>query len=145
MREPMVVDRAVMAPNACKCGNTQGPLLDTFFEDRVGRVYVCKRCARMYARAFGFAPGKRMDELNEASALVEVKDAEIARLVATIEEVRIEAGAERRTVKELRERLEYANGVMQSTRHLATSIEQSAHELVEAVAPHQPTAEAVAA
>lgn len=144
MREPMIVDTAPHLPCACcVCTNQTGPFADTFFEDRAGRKYVCKRCAKSVARLFGFAPGKRMDELENATVLVEGKDAELAKAAATIEELRLANGGERATVKDLRARLEDASGRLQATRHMAAQMEQAAHELVEAVAP-APVVEAVA-
>lgn len=144
MREPMIVDHAPHIPCACcVCTNQTGPFADTFFEDRAGRKYVCKRCAKSHARVFGFSAGKRMDELSDAASLVEAKDAELAKAQATIEELRLANGGERATVKDLRSRLEDATGKLQLTGKMAASVEQQAHELVEAVAPRS-VVEAVA-
>jgi hypothetical protein len=139
MKEPIVVEAAVLAPYGCAtCGSTKGPLLDWVLENALGRVYTCKLCARMGSRAFGFAPGKKLDELSDAAAALEQRDQELAKLVETISELRLEAGTARVTAGELREQLQVARGKLQTTQHLAAQLEQGAHELVEAVAPRAP-------
>lgn len=144
MKEPVIVTHAQMEPYACSvCTNTQGPFSDTFFEDKFGRKYLCQRCVKTNARVHGFAKGARMDELQNATVVLEQKDAELAKAVETIEELRLANGGERATVKDLRARLEDATGRLQLTGKMAASVEQQAHELVEAVAPRS-VVEAVA-
>jgi hypothetical protein len=141
--EYQVVDTAIVFPHTCVCGNQKGPFLDTFIENGVGRVYWCKSCARRAARQFGFAPGKKLDELQDASAELERKAVEIGGLLEQITGLQLECGTERRTVKELRERVQAAEGRLQSIEHLAANVERGARELVEAVAP-APVLESVA-
>ena len=144
MIEYMLVETATIFPMTCVCGSAKGPLVDTMIENPVGRVYLCKLCARRAARLYGFAPGKRLDELADAETTLQAKEDEIAKLVAAIEELRLQNGSERRTVKDLQARLSSVQDVQQTSRHLAAAIEQQAHELVEAVAPVLAAVEAVA-
>jgi hypothetical protein len=106
----MLVDTAALFPYACSCGNAHGPLLDTFFENAVGRVYVCKRCAKTYARLYGFAPGKRLDEVAQTLTRAEEIEAELAKANAEHERLEGELVALRRELAEARELLEAAHG-----------------------------------
>ena len=136
MLEYQIVDHASMFPMNCSiCQSQKGPFVDTFAENPVGRIYICKSCARRAARIFGFAPGKKLDELQDASVLLEQKDAEVSGLLEEITEIRMQNGSERATVKDLAGRLEEANARLQTIEHLAAQVERGAHELVEAVAP----------
>lgn len=144
MREPMLVDHAMHLPNACCiCTNTQGPFADTFFEDRAGRKYVCKRCAKTLARTFGLAAGKRMDELENVAVLLEQKDLELAEAVAAVEELRAGARSESAKVKELRAQLETVEGRLAAVAHVAALVGEGARELV-GIAADPPSLEAVA-
>lgn len=143
MKEPVIVDHAQLAPYACKCGNTTGPLIDTFFQDAEGRVYVCKRCSRSYARAFGFAPGKKLDELADAANVLEQRDREFAVVQAELGESRLEVDSAARVISSLREQLESTQAQVQTARFMASGLAQTASDLVSATTPA--AAEAVAA
>lgn len=139
MKEPIIVTHAQMEPYACcVCTNTTGPFSDTFFEDRFGRKYLCLRCVKTNARIHGYAPGKRMDELSEAAALVEGKDAEIAGLLTQVEELRRDARSEGVKLRELRAALEDAEGRLRTVAHVGAALESAAHELVGMIAPPAP-------
>jgi hypothetical protein len=145
MREPQVVDHAEMHPYACQCGNTSGPLLDTFVENHAGRIYVCRRCAKTYSRLFGFARGKKLDELEGATVAVEAKDAEIARLVATISELRTSQRSEGQVVRELRLELEEALGRERARQHLAETLLDMLHLAVPQAVEAEPVVSEVVA
>lgn len=127
MREPMIVPAPTIAPWGCSfCQSATGPLLDTFYENPLGRQYVCKKCARSHARGFGFAPGKRMDELSDAAALLEVKEAELVAQQAQIEGLTLEVARLKGYQADLEQRLEESLGREQTRAH----IEQQAKELL---------------
>ena len=135
MKEPVIVETAQMAPYKCKCGNSTGPLIDTFFQDHDGRVYVCKRCSRSYARAFGFAPGKKLDELADAANVLEQRDKEFAVIEGELAESRLEMDSAARVIASLREQLDDTNAVLQTARFMASGIANTAADLVVATAP----------
>jgi hypothetical protein len=135
MLEFEVVDHASIFPMNCAvCQSQKPPFIDTFSENPVGRIYLCKSCARRAARQFGFAPGKRLDELADASTALEAKQAEVAALLEEITALRMENGAERAALKSLKAQLDHASGTRQQIEHLAATLERGARELVEAVA-----------
>jgi hypothetical protein len=59
---------------------SKGPFVDTHRELQTGHVYVCQVCAKTIARIFGFADGKKLDELEGAAKAVSERDREIASL-----------------------------------------------------------------
>jgi hypothetical protein len=87
MLEFIVVERPVAWPNACVlCMGINGPVADTHRElPQFGHVYVCQNCAKRLARQFGFVKGKRMDELAEASDLLNTAKLDIIARDATIQ------------------------------------------------------------
>lgn len=130
MREPMLVDHAPHVPCACCiCTNQTGPFADMFFEDRAGRKYVCKRCARSVSRLFGFAPGKRLDELSEAASLVEGKDREIEAAQDLIRELNAQVEEGRVAASGVEDELELALEREKTREHLIESLVQTALQL----------------
>ena len=59
---------------------SKGPFVDTHRELSTGHVYVCQVCAKTIARIFGFADGKKLDELEGAAKAVAERDREIESL-----------------------------------------------------------------
>lgn len=143
MHEFTLTGTGPIFPHCCIACNSQHDLIDTMSETAIGRVYFCKSCARRCARIFGFSPGKKLDELQNASEILVRKEAEQEKLLEEITGLRMECGTERKTVKDLQGRLQYAEGRLQQIEHLAATVERGARELVEAVAP-QPVLEQVA-
>lgn len=96
-----LVDSPVLYPNACSCGNAKGKMIDTHFE--VGpdgrRVYLCKRCCKRAAQIHGFAPGERMEQLENAAAELEQMLVEMAEKDARADKLTTERA-------QLRSRLE---------------------------------------
>lgn len=126
----MLVDHAPHIPCACCiCTNQTGPFADTFFEDRAGRKYVCKRCAKSVARLFGFAPGERMDELSEAASLVEGKDREIEAAQDLIRELNAQLEEGKRAAAGVEDELELALERERTREHLIESLVQTALQL----------------
>ena len=103
MREFELIPAPVGVPWGCfVCQSATGPLVDTQTEHQaIGRIYLCKLCARRAARLYGFAPGKKLDELADASTSLGLKQAEVDNLQHELEEVRLLNGSERATVKDL--------------------------------------------
>ena len=78
-----LVSHAAFWPNACVCGSVDGPFVDLEIDrpiaGRDSRLYLCQRCGKGAAREFGFAKGKRMDELAEADKKLHVAQQQIDR------------------------------------------------------------------
>lgn len=80
MREFELTDAPHGPPWGCvHCTSAQGPLADTYAQNALGRMYVCKSCARRLNRVFGFTPGKRLEQLSASLETVEALEAELAR------------------------------------------------------------------
>ena len=92
MLEFVVVDHAEGFPQKCvSCDSQVGPFVLTHRQlNPWGTVYVCKRCSKTCARLFGFAPGKRLDVLENASTELETAQKEVAtyraRLAKSLDE-----------------------------------------------------------
>ena len=73
-------------PFACLlCRGNLGQMLDTGRElTGYGRIYLCESCGKQVAAAFGYAKGRRMTQLSQASKEIAQKDAEIADLQAKV-------------------------------------------------------------
>ena len=82
MIEYQKVDAATLWPHNCAlCRSQAGPFADTILENDAGeRSYVCESCVRRCARLFGYAKGKRMDELSAASGALQAREQEITQL-----------------------------------------------------------------
>ena len=71
-----IIENAAMPPYKCiSCQSTKGPMIDTMVDLALlpdgGRAYLCKTCMKIGATMFGFAEGKAMEELMEASSLLQ--------------------------------------------------------------------------
>lgn len=93
------------------CGSATGPLADTYAENPLGRMYVCRSCARRLNRVFGFTPGKQLDELTAAVETCDTLQAELGRaedenliLAAALRNAEMECELLQGEVKALRER-----------------------------------------
>jgi hypothetical protein len=80
--EFIAVEYPTMFPQACvACTSQKGPIADTFRDlPGYGHVYVCERCAKSFARIFGYSDGERLDELENASKLVKERERDVANL-----------------------------------------------------------------
>ena len=82
MLDFIVIPHPINFPQACiACMGQKGPVLVTHRAlPGYGDVYVCESCAKRISRAFGFADGKRLDELSSAAKTVNERDRDIAGL-----------------------------------------------------------------
>ena len=70
MLDPVIIATPAIFPHRCAlCSEGTGPIADTHVEiPGYGRLYVCPRCAKTYARLYGFAEGSELDAREEAYA-----------------------------------------------------------------------------
>lgn len=135
MIEFIVVDHGTVHPNACLiCGSATGPLVDTHVEKWGDHIYICRMCVTRAARVLGLVKGKKQDELLQAAAGLEQKDAEIAVIQGELAEARLEAGGQRAAARELQARLQEQQGRIKTMAHIATEVERQSRELVETAA-----------
>lgn len=129
MLEPILVDHATMFPSACVCGSQTGPLADTHIEVDGRRIYLCKLCSKMLARAFGFAPGEKMDELENAAALLRAKEQELGDVRSLADQLNESLSTEKQRAEQLRLEVDRVNGRIRQREHLADIIVSTAAEL----------------
>ena len=65
MREMQLRERCETAPGVCRCGSQQAPIVDTMYDDLLGRVYLCDTCARRVAVAIGFTSPENVQAIIE--------------------------------------------------------------------------------
>jgi hypothetical protein len=131
MNDGVLVEAPLVFPSACiGCGSQKGPIFDSRKEiPGGGRVYVCKNCFRVMAKAWGVVKGERMEQLLDAAAGLEqaetekrLKDEVIERLrkeksglkraLGQTETERDEARAELATERSKLERIDETIGAM---------------------------------
>lgn len=107
MIEYVAISSPVMFPQACVCCTSQkGPIADTHRDlPGYGHVYVCEACAKSFARIFGYAPGKRLDQLEAASKLVVERERDIAKVTAELDAANTKLQDAGHEVADLKERL----------------------------------------
>lgn len=130
MIEYQIVETAVMFPQTCFCGSSKGPLIDTNVMRGQERIYLCKLCVKRSARPFGFMPGKRMDELENASLELEQKDKELAEAHRRNEKQTAANADLSRRLDEQATLLEHYRGLNEQYKHLAGIVAENARELV---------------
>jgi len=124
MLEPIVLESPLVFPHRCPCGSGKGPIIDTHIElGNYGRLYVCELCAKTYAQKFGFADGKRLDELSEASGLLVEKEREVAVLT---EQLGALAGENAILEKEVKRRDAEIEGLEGRVSQMSSTIRASA-------------------
>lgn len=103
MIEFIAIESPVHFPQACvACGSQKGPIADTHRDlPGYGHVYVCESCAKTFARIFGYADGKRLDELENASKLVVERERDIENLSRELSAARIDLHNEQHQVADL--------------------------------------------
>lgn len=105
-----IVEYPQLWPGQCIDGNQKGPVWDTRTERAGERIYLSKQMVKQAARDFGFAPGKNLDVLENASNQLEAKEQDIKardERIASLEET---IRQERRAKESLMTLLEQARG-----------------------------------
>lgn len=74
MLEPRIVESPTAFPARCLlCPSQKGPILDTGVDtpfpgpNAAGAVYICRSCGRQIAKAYGFAKGEKLEQLENAA------------------------------------------------------------------------------
>ena len=112
------VEFPAIFPQACvACTSQKGPIADTHRDlPGYGHVYVCERCAKSFARIFGYSDGKRLDELENASKLVVERERDLAKMAEALAETRTQLQNARHQVTDLQGKLRDSDNRLESLR-----------------------------
>lgn len=127
MPEFTLVDHGAFWPQACVfCQNQNGPLVDSQVELHGNNdmwLYVCQRCAKGIATAFGFSEGKRMDKLETAANELLIKQREVDNLIEELNSAKTKIGEQ---AAEKRELVQACDELSAHVAQLETSIREAA-------------------
>lgn len=131
MIEYMVVDTAASYPQACLCGSSKGPFVDTnIMIDAQRRWYICKLCVKRAARPFAFMPGTEVDRLENVSEVITAKEKEIAQSQKRIEKQTASNAELSRRLEEQKALSDHYQGLCEQYRHMAGILAENAREMV---------------
>ena len=140
LSEFQLATEAKISPHGCYiCGNQKGPFTDTLVDKfgaginlgEEGRVYLCRPCTRLAAKAHGLVKGERMDELLDAADKLEQKEKEIADRDKYVDGLNNELAETKKQVRALRDLLDASEKREASRSHLASIIDSTTKQLLE--------------
>jgi septal ring factor EnvC (AmiA/AmiB activator) len=116
--EFIAVEYPTMFPQACvACTSQKGPIADTFRDlPGYGHVYVCERCAKSFARIFGYSDGKRLDELENASKLLVERERDLSGMTQELARVSLALDDAEHQIADLKEKLRDSDNRTESLR-----------------------------
>jgi len=131
MIEAQLVPNPGFFPGCCVfCMSQTGPIIDTRVErPALGRLYVCKRCVKQAAVLYGFAKGKRLDQLEHASRELEQAEKDISDRNEWVAERDDKIRALVEQLRQREEALEEALGEVKRLEHLAHDVFGAARDL----------------
>ena len=124
----IAVEFPAIFPQACvACTSQKGPIADTHRDlPGYGHVYVCERCAKSFARIFGYSDGKRLDELENASKLVVERERDLAKMSEALAWTRQHLQDAQHQITDLQGKLRDSDNRVESLR---ASMRQGAEQL----------------
>lgn len=130
MNDPIVVASALMFPYGCtSCINPEAPFLDTQYDNPVGRVYVCSKCARDAARTFGWTSGKKLNELKNAADTIRDNEKQMEEIQAVVNDL-IEATKTKDAIVKAQEiTIDKLQGELKQFEHLVSGLDAKAEEM----------------
>lgn len=130
MQEFMRIDGgAPFFPHNCRACTGVKDLIDTFAEDQVGRVYLCRLCITRGARVFGLVKGNRHTELERADELLSASTKESERQREQIERMTAELSARAQRISQLEALAEQMRQKDKQRQYMAGQVIEHAKEL----------------
>jgi len=136
-----LVDAPTLWPTKCGlCPSQKGPMLDTAVEypspGNVGRIYVCRTCAKQISTIYGFAKGKEMERLEHAAENLEALEKEVSYrdtmindLIKQVEEQRKTLTAQEAVIESKEGQLSGLRNIVSQFEHLGSQIGQMASSI----------------
>lgn len=123
-----IVDAPILWPTHCAfCPSQKGPQLDSCVEypspGAVGRMYVCRTCAKQISKLFGFAKGEEMERLENAAQTLEDLQKELASRDEMVGELVKQVEDQRKTIVAQESVIEEKEGKISQLKHLTSQFE----------------------
>jgi hypothetical protein len=119
-------------PSKCQCGNSKH-LLDTHREIAGQRLYFCKLCVSMAARAFGMIAGPEHDKLMDAAAGLEQAEKEISDRDERLRKQTGELADRQRRIDALQVLLDDLRAKALTQKNIIGSLQENTRELASVV------------
>jgi hypothetical protein len=125
------VQHPAVYPQCCViCQGSNGPLVDTFGQNALGRIYICGLCVKRSARALGLIEGDRMEQLLNHGALLDQAAKELTEREELVNRQATDLAAQTRKIEALEELLQQERDRAATHKHLAEMIQEHSRQLV---------------
>lgn len=123
-----IVEAPLMWPTKCAlCPSQKGPILDTCVEypapGDVGRMYICRTCAKQISKIYGYAKGPEMERLTNAAESLEAIEKDLAYRDEMINDLVKQVEEQKKTIVAQDAVIEQKEGKISQMKHLTSQFE----------------------